>query len=1127
MRKRKQRTLGPRRSLRRPLAIIALVLAGGFAFNVYSVLRPENLRKLALDELRKSLRPDVEIESCEFSFGRGVELRGVELRWDSERRLVSIPSLWVRPKWGALLFGGFAMESIRVDSPVLTVERDGDGRWSFVDLLKRPSASAGARGDERPARVVALPAIRIESGKVLYRDAFTFSEPVEEMLDDVDVDLQMLDDGSLATRVSCSFEGVRKLTLHGGLRPVGSGYSGRLNASVLRLDLSRRRDTLRRVLPAAVSRQLKTSGICGFVTFSAVVDVTPERKPVIQDVDADIVGCTIPLEDSPYSIEELKADLHVRGGVARLENLSGRFDAGELSGDATLRFDEAYEIISWDATMRLDRFPIDSRLRAVLKQKKQREMFDLLEPSGRVSVRVDVARASSLPPEAGNVTVTARLDGLDLGLRDFPQHIRDLRGELGYEFSPWQRVKILSPIVGYERETKISIAGEGVSLKPDGPLDLNVRFTALPLDDGVRHVMHLPKAQRIWDGFQLVGNVDATFHLSRQEPQPDDAAGPAEPLRVVASAYLRGVRMKFEKFLYEITDITGTASFDSATNRLAFVDLKGRHRDQHMTGEGVVQFGSPVLLKILIEAPNLRSEPDLIAALPPQGQKLIRDFGFEGRLKTNVSIHTTARGGVEVVTDLDIIESRVHHAEFRYPIELAGGHIKLTDHHTLEFIDVRTPRGAKPAVVFDGDMVTQGADRALTFAFDIADLPFDETLVDALPGDLKEFARSFGLRGTFAGEIEGQYRFNVDDPSQQRIIYHAKNVVTQDAGVDFGLKVEQMVAKGNFVGRKEPENGHYFFGNVKVETARFNRLNLTHGDIDFAYGREHEAITAALEGRPMRPGGYVPPKVLVDRLSGPDGVPGVFQMLVHSPNVYGGQVDGFVYVDTQGDLDLGGHLVGDRFEIAKAATDVFGGSGVGTEGLGGGRVFFTGKTGDINSLRGDGEGAIRDAKLVELPLFLGILSLFPGEGSTSNYFDEITLKFDIEDGKFRAPSDGVNVSSKALILRGGGTMDFDGNLDLTFDPRIFGFEIPVVEQVVSFIKKGIAQVWVTGELKDPKVDFVTGIGVVKIGLDVSKESEVPLPSDIRERLRDGKALDGSTDESRGEESRSSPDEPKS
>jgi hypothetical protein len=124
-----------------------------------------------------------------------------------------------------------------------------------------------------------------------------------------------------------------------------------------------------------------------------------------------------------------------------------------------------------------------------------------------------------------------------------------------------------------------------------------------------------------------------------------------------------------------------------------------------------------------------------------------------------------------------------------------------------------------------------------------------------------------------------------------------------------------------------------------------------------------------------------------------------------------------------------------------------------------------------------------------------------------HYFNELSLKFNIKEGKFWAPSpEGIVIKSEGLQLKGGGSMDFKGKLDLGLMPELLHLSIPVVDQVFALLKMGLAQVWMTGDLKHPEVSFVTAGGLIPIPIDSTlKRPDRPLPRELRALPPDGEA----------------------
>ena len=288
-------------------------------------------------------------------------------------------------------------------------------------------------------------------------------------------------------------------------------------------------------------------------------------------------------------------------------------------------------------------------------------------------------------------------------------------------------------------------------------------------------------------------------------------------------------------------------------------------------------------------------------------------------------------------------------------------------------------------------------------------------------------------------------------------------------------------------------------GRVDVSSAWFNRLRLKDLVVDYVLGKEHETIVAARKNETMADRNYAPPREFLDRLSA-SRVSETFQALIHTKDFYGGLVNGFLYVDAGDEHDIAGHFEASGIDVAKAAEDVFGQlQGAGTEGDASGWVKFKGRSGDVHTIVGEGEGDIKRAKLAQLPLFLGLLGALMGNASEGHYFKEVALEYAIKNGEFRIPRDGIRIDSAGIKLLGEGEMDFAGKLFLRFQPRLLGFQIPILEQIFALIKKGVAEVWVTGHLKDPHIEFRTAAGGIRFGIDTDGAARkgVRLPSDLR------------------------------
>ena len=1120
-----------RRRSRFAICWIAGIVLLGAALNVHLALRPESLSARIRAALAGALACSHDFESFDWRWSGWLELRSLSLSEPGSSpghagtEIISARAVRVEPDLLALLCGSFRARAVVLESPVLRIARREDGRWNLEDILRRPAAApaapsavspetpaAGAPAAEPTAtaartgfEIPPLPFLLIDSGTIELTDPKAWGDASPRVLSDVQASIRRGDGGSLRIDGSFRPEFARRLDLSGTLDLAGPEPILRVRASARKVEVAL---VASRILPREAAAAVEGMRPKGLMDLSGEFEVSRSGGLVARSLGARLQRCDLEPSGWPYPIRGLEASIEARERTIEIDSISGACGDGRLSGKARIELAESWlapgpfpAVACWSFQGNLDSVTLDQgalmeRFRDAMAPDVS-ALLDRFVLRGRLGAAVEVLESKTFPPRSDDLAATLRLQGIDFMYRGFPYTLEDLQGELRFE-KRWLRFGLVE---GQGGGISVKISGKGIELRRGGEVDVVIRTGGVPLDERLRAA--LPRdVTGIWDDFQLFGSADGVISIGRAawtgpEPAPREALLP----RVSVTAEPREVRLSFRGFPYEVRGITGLVHLDTRAGRITFDDLKGSHGRQLVTGSGALDFKNQNLMKISIACDHLTYDAELAAALSPGARLLLSHFGFEGSVKADVSIQTKQPNVSEVIADLELIEGSVEHLEFPYRLPLRGGRIRAIGDHTIELRDIRTTEGSKPAAVANGTFTTAGSRRTLGFEIDVRELDCDDRLVRALPPDLSSFVTGMKLGGVFGGKLEGIYELDEADPARGRIHYAGKGITARDAAVDFGLEVRNMSGTGSFAGGRSPEKPHYFVGEAFVDSGWFNRIHVTKGELDFAFNEEHSAIEAARKGTAPADA-YSPPPAMVDRLSG-GGFADTFQMLLHSKDLYGGIVDGFLYVNTGSKKDLAGDLRGRDLQMSLAAEDVFGARSTGTQGTARGRVSFQGKSGEPRSITGEGEGFIEKAKLVELPLFLGLINLLFGEETGRHYFNEVLMKFHIADGKFVATSDGIEIRSASVKLRGGGTLDFSGNLDLTFQPRLLGFKIPVVEQLLAVVKKGLAQVWVLGDLTRPRVEFVTGAGMLRIGIEPgsSPDGKAPLPRDLRKELR--------------------------
>ncbi len=1069
-----------------PVWILAVVLVGA-ALNVWLALRREAVETRVRGILRDTLACPFELESIELGWTSGAEVRAFRIiDPESGGTIARVERLRIVPRIAKLLTGEFDPRLVVLEDVEVNVARRRDGRWNFADVL-RPLPEDDA---EMPLE---LPGVVVRGCRLRYADEST---RVLEGVEDVELTLSADGDGAFAFSCRLRQEYASSLEVSGRCMLDAVNPAVDLRVRAWKLDLA---SPLLRLLPPAHFEPLAEWELGGSVDIDGQMRIDAADGVRIQRVGGQFIRCEVSPPGLALPIRNVTGKFLVRERTIEVTEVQGDVGGGTLAGHCALEIDwRDGRLIGWRGHLDLDGVPVSTALIRSIDTAAAKEI-EAFEFDGRVGGSVEITDAREFPPPLEDIEASLRLQGLDLIHPALPAPIAGIRGE----------VRLRRGLLAVSRPLVAECLGAGVripegrfDLGDEGVIDITLKLGGgatneraqprLVLDDRCRQALPDADYVELWDDFQLRGEASATARLERDARTASDAAG--SPIRFSMAVFLHDVRMAHKSFPYEVRGITGTVEYDSETDLVTIKDLRGTHGDEVVVGSGGVDVARDGIFSVTLRCDDLACSPDLLAALGDEGRALVQDFGFQGRVKTEVVIHSVD-DDVDVVTEVDVIEASIRPARFPYPLELAGGKLVLVGERLIELRDIRTPAGAEPSVVFDGSITVKDHVRRIEYDFGVERLAVDQVLLDALPLGLDEFFLKFGLKGTYRGKLAGWYVMDAEHPENNRLFYEGTDVTSDDAVVDFGIKIKDIHATGRFVGGHTAERPSHFWGSVAVESAWFNRLHLTDGDVLFHFGEPHAYVKADRAGQEVPGRKYAIPPEFLSRLNERD-VRDTFQMSVHSNDVYGGQVDGFLYADTGSIGDVAGDFVARGLQLSQAAKDIFGVDGRQVTGEAEGNVRFRGLIGDIKTVRGNGVGVIRKAQLVELPLFLRVLNILKldfQQAGARNYFSDVVLPYTIGDGVFRASR--LEIKSPAMTLVGDGTLDFRGNLDLVLKPQVVDASIPLWDQLVSLLKDALARVRVRGDLADPKVDFVTGFGVIKIPVETDREDGVkrPLP----------------------------------
>jgi hypothetical protein len=192
------------------LALLAVAVA---AFLV--VPRPAFQQWLG-GRLSKAVGPGVDFASISLAFWPAPGIRLHEVRFgktsgEETDGVASVGTVTCTLLPGALLGGEIAVDWITVEKPILSVERDAEGRWILGGGLQQILARAASSGPAEPAAEPApdsrhLPHVSVRDGAIDLDDRRVAGGPVKVRLRNLDVDVELPDSGDPG-RVRVSLDG--------------------------------------------------------------------------------------------------------------------------------------------------------------------------------------------------------------------------------------------------------------------------------------------------------------------------------------------------------------------------------------------------------------------------------------------------------------------------------------------------------------------------------------------------------------------------------------------------------------------------------------------------------------------------------------------------------------------------------------------------------------------------------------------------------------------------------------------------------------------------------------------------------------------------------------------------------
>ena len=1033
---------------------ILAVAAGALAFAYTYITDSDTLAALARAQAPKFfpgstlLLEKVQLRPL---LGRA-DFRGMTLAQTIDGRpFVTFRAPWIQvrcdPK--ALWRGRVEPSEILIAQPTLRLTRRDDGTWSLDGLL----------ADPWPGTPQFSPTLRITKGRVLLADGIG----PETILHDVELTFKSLP----GPPGIFGFVGKAQGDAFGSLDVEGmvDTRDGRITLTGGQLAGLTISEALAARLPADLRASWDELGLTG-----GVLDARFERIGFGGKQPMDLaLGLTLRsgvLENPrlPFRLGGLSGSARLADGKVTVTDVVGsygktqvrinraEFDADDPEG-GPIALEGAVDDLELDAEIRR-RMPPDWQV-----------VWDDFAPKsgaslGRVSLTLRLARES--PAELPNFAMTAELLDVAIKYRHFPFPIEHVRGHVAWSGRELT-IKHLETLVGGKPMT-----ARGTILDP-GPLALvamHFEAGAIPIEPDGPFVAAMPPEIRAQIApFHPSGTVRGTAELARKPgTDPADEVG---DVRVDADlAFNESCSILWDDLPYPVEHLQGR--LEVHPDHLIFSEVTGDNGLARIAASGRVDVLGPgpegFATDVSLSADHLRFDQQLHDALQPEWRatwdlldpagscalaarvvvgypdperpdrtRLLVKVGpaDEARVKLRI---TPAPGtpGVEPGAQIELPTMRDVLGTFDYD----NGLVTMRD-VTFDFRQAPTSFRA-------GTVLLEPSGR---FDLKVEDLAVDRLRVDAelrriMPAMMADFAAKLDDGRTFTAKGDLGISWSGEPAEPAVCTWDDAMILFNDNSIAAGVPLRHI--QGQISGIRGRSDGQTlgFEGLVELDSFEIAGLQVTNFRAPLRLG----------DGRSTLQG--LSARLLGGELAGNLGV----------------TLD--VTPEYSARLDLRGARLADLAATIRGHQDFSGRLDV--------VLALDGSGSDPRRLVGSGSAKLSGADLGKLPIFFRLLSPLNLKSESRAAFDSAALEFKVSDGQ--ASLDPIKITGNTISLRGSGTLDPAGNVDLMFKPLYARDERLHVRGLSDATREATGQLLVIrvhGPIAGPKITPIPFPGPVR------------------------------------------------
>ncbi|MCR9202238.1 MAG: hypothetical protein NXI04_26650 [Planctomycetaceae bacterium] len=578
--------------------------------------------------------------------------------------------------------------------------------------------------------------------------------------------------------------------------------------------------------------------------------------------------------------------------------------------------------------------------------------------------------------------------------------------------------------------------------------------TDFPLDSEFRNALE-PKAQSVMDSLNLSGTAD--LNLAFYRPPGQD-----KPTHPFYRVHVRDSRMRFARFPYTITGISGDLTYDGGTKEWKFLKLQGQHDEAKITAQGSFRGDTrPGVLDLTVRARNAALDSDLYNALTQQQQTLWKMIRPEGFCDLTAKIDWVAAPGQAASVrfpasePVRIFNTTIQPVPFPYEMQVqeavlsfdpndprfAG--VQHAEIHSFRAMHDESPLSASgwAEVKHDGEWQVH------LNRVNAQDLQPDDHLKAALPASWRSALSRLYHRGKLKiTDSEMDFRGTIAGDRQTTAKWHL-NMHLYDCALNAGLDMEhvhgEISALGEWDGYRLTNRGQ-----INLETTEtlempitnirgpysMNNVELILGSRRVFEGGEHALISRDSRLRAQAYGGDLFLDAIVDMRE--DGRYWFFTELENA------RLESYAQLHIAEQQNLRG-LVNAWMSLRGAGED-------------------------SENCKGQGQMLISPASLYELPVvvkLLGALSQLHLNVQDRTAFNHVMMDFGVRNKAFQMNY--IDMVGEAISFRGKGSVGFSGAVNLDFysrPPRASVGSLPLFNNLFT----NWAKVEVRGTTSDPQ-----------------------------------------------------------